>query len=191
MKKITRADIRGPRLYEAIRDDMRRSVIALKARRRVSVGPVVSLVFENRATVLFQIEEMLRAEHIEEPARVQAEIDVYNELLPDEGELAATLLVEITENAQIRPTLNRLVGLDEHVVLEAGGERVRGRFEEGRQEEDRISAVQFVRFAIPAAARRALETPGAPAAIHIDHPAYQHSTTLGEATREELARDLA
>src|SRR5437868_1136425 len=111
MKKLTRADIRGPKLYDGFRDDLRKRVIALKRVRRVSVGPLVSIVFENRTTMISQVEEMCRAEGIHEPAKIQHEIDTYNAILPDDGQLGATLLIEITEETQIATTLERLVGL--------------------------------------------------------------------------------
>jgi hypothetical protein len=190
MRKLVRSDIRGPRLYAGMREDMRKRIIELKKHRRVSVGPLVTLVFENRDTLIFQIEEMLRAEQLEAEAKILEEIEVYNSLIPDPGELSATLLIEITEQAEIRPTLNRLVGLDEHVILEGGGARARAVFEEGRQEDARIAAVQYIRFRLPEALAGALAR-GEPVRLIVDHPAYQHVIELGEATRAELARDLA
>src|SRR6476469_8340202 len=117
MRKLTRADIRGPQLYAAIRDDLRKRVIELKRARRVAVGPQVTLVFENRATMIFQIEEMCRAEQIHEPHKIQEELDIYNAILGDDGQLGATLLIEITDEADIPKTLERLIGLQEHVWL--------------------------------------------------------------------------
>src|SRR5215471_3237495 len=110
MNKLSRKDIRGPRLYEPIRADLRRRVVELKHPRRIAVGPHVTLVFENRATMIFQIEEMLRAEQITDEGKIADEIAVYNSLLPDAGQLSATLFVEITEQKNIRPMLHRLVG---------------------------------------------------------------------------------
>src|SRR5262245_38886427 len=150
MRKLTRADIRGPKLYEGFRDDLRKRVIALKRVRRVSVGPLVSLVFENRMTMISQIEEMCRAEQISEPDRIQAEIDVYNQMLPDEAQLAATLLVEITDESQIQSTLERLVGLQDHVWLIVGGERIRAEFDPQQFAADRLAAVQYLRFSLAA-----------------------------------------
>ena len=170
MKKIEIADLKNLHEYELIRDDWRREVIAAKARRRVLVGPTMSLVFENRLTVLNQVQEMCRAERLAKPAAVQQEIDVYNELLPDAGELSATLLVEITEEARIQPQLDRLIGLSSgrHVWLELNGRKVFARFLEGQGREDRIAAVQYLRFPIgtdPAdrqALARGLRAPRAP-----------------------------
>ena len=189
MKPIERKDIRGPRLYEPIRDDLRRRVMELKTVRRVHVGPIVTLVFENRATLIFQIEEMLRAESIADEAKVLEEIAVYNSLVPGPGELSATLFVEITEQEKIRPTLNQLIGIDEHVLLElADGTRVQAQFEAGRSDGERISSVQYVRF--PVGAEHAPALVKGPAHLHIEHPGYQHRVELSAATRAELARDL-
>src|SRR5207244_845446 len=173
-RKLALGEVFPPAVYEPIRDDMRRRVIELKKRRRVTLGPVVTLVFENRATLISQICEMLRAEHLSDPAKIQEEIDVYNTLLPGDGELSATLFVEITEAAAVRPMLRRLLGIDAHVALLVEGERVQARFEEGRSDEERISSVQYVRFRPGEAARAAMARPGARCAIVCDLPDYQH-----------------
>ena len=190
MQKLTRADIRGPKLYAAIRDDLRKRVIALKRVRRVSVGPQVTIVFENRATMIFQVEEMCRAEQISQPDKIQEEIDVYNQILPDEGQLAATLLVEITEEAQIATTLERLVGLQDHVWLVVGGERVKAEFDPEQFKSDKLAAVQYLKFTLSATARGALATAGTAVALSIDHPSYRHEARLGEPSRASLAEDL-
>jgi len=191
MKKLTRADIRGPKLYEGFRDDLRKRVIALKRVRRVSVGPMVSVVFENRTTMISQVEEMCRAEGIAEPERIQHEIDTYNQILPDEGQLGATLLIEITDEEQIATTLERLVGLQDHVWLVVGGERVKAEFDPEQFAADKLAAVQYLRFSLSPAAQRALKTDGTAVAVAIDHPAYRHEARLGEPSRASLAEDLA
>jgi hypothetical protein len=188
-RPITRGDIKGPALYGPIRDDFRKRIIELKRPRRVIVGDRVSLVFENRHTLQFQIEEMLRAEGITSDAGIAAEIDVYNALMPDASSLSATLFIELPTEADAVVELGRLVGLDEHVVLHVGSHALRAAFEEGRSTADKISAVQYVRFPLDAAAKAALATPGTPIAIEIDHPAYRHRVELGEDTRASLADD--
>jgi len=191
MRKLTRADIRGPKLYEAIRDDLRKRVIELKRVRRVSVGPQLTIVFENRATMIFQVEEMCRAEQLHEPDKIQDEIDTYNKILPDEGQLGATLLVEITDEAQIASTLDKLVGLQEHVWLVVGGERIKAEFDPEQFEADKLAAVQYLKFTLSPDAQKALATPGTAVALSVDHPSYRHEARLGEASRESLAQDLA
>ena len=195
MKKIRIEDLKNLHEYELIRDDWRKDVIAAKARRRVLVGPTMSLVFENRLTVLHIIQEMCRAERIAKLEAVQHEIDVYNELLPDPGEVAATLMVEITEEGRIQPELDRLVGLSSgrHLFLDLGDRRVPARFLEGQGREDRISAVQYLRFPLGSdpATREALDGGNVPATLRVTHPAYEAAAELSRETRRALARDLA
>jgi hypothetical protein len=144
--------------------------------------------------VLGQIQEMCRAERIVRPGAVQHEIDTYNELLPDAGEVAATLLIEITEERQIQEQLDRLLGLTtgRHLLFELGNRQVPARFLGGQSREDRIAAVQYLRFPLggDAATRAALLDRQVPATILAEHPNYKASVPLSSATREELARDL-
>ncbi len=195
MRKLTLSDVKNLHEYELIRDDWKRDVIAAKARRRVTLGEWMSLVFENRLTVLHQVQEMCRAERIVKPEGVQQELDVYNELLPDPGELAATLLVEITDVDRVKDELDKLLGLTtgEHLWLEIAGRRVFGRFLGGQSREDRIAAVQYVRFPVgdDPAARTALGSGSLPVILHLAHPHVRESALLPAETRRELARDLA
>lgn len=194
MKKIALSDVKNLHEYELIRDDWRRDVIAAKARRRVLLADEISLVFENRLTVLHQIQEMCRAERIVKPEALQNEIDVYNELLPDAGELAATLLVEITDVDLVKGELDRLIGLasGEHLWLEIGGRPVFARFLGGQSREDRIAAVQYLRFPVGGdpGVRAALESGSLPVVLHVVHPHVRASALLSADTRRELARDL-
>jgi len=190
MKKIDQSEILGLGAYEEIRDRFRARIIALKKDRRVSVGDRVTLVFENRDTLLFQIQEMLRAERITAEHAVQAEIDVYNPLLPDTGELSATLFVEITDSARIREDLHGLVGIDEHVALVIGDRHVPARFEPGRSTEERLASVQYIRFPVGPSARAALLDPATKVTLAIDHPRYTHEVALSPAMRQSLADDL-
>jgi hypothetical protein len=189
VRSITRHDIKGPALYAPIRDDLRRRIIEIKRARRILVGDLVSLVFENRHTLTVQIEEILRAENLTQEDQIRAEIAVYNQIMPTADSLSATLFVELSPGADARAELGRLVGLDEHVSLLIGDHRIRAQFEPGRAEADRISAVQYLRFPLGPEARRALQSEGTPVVIRIDHPAYTHHTVGGEALRASLARD--
>jgi len=189
VRPITRADIKGPALYAGMRDDYRRHVIALKRPRRVLIGDRVSLVFENRHTLTLQIEEMLRAESITRDEQIREEIAVYNEMMPTPDSLSATLFIELPPGADAYVELNRLVGLDEHVLLHIGDHALRATFEPGRSTADKISAVQYMRFALPAAARAALATAGTPVTVEIDHPTYRHVVRTDDATRASLAAD--
>jgi hypothetical protein len=179
--------------YEKVREERRRRVIELKRKRRVEVGPYLSFVFENRETLLFQIQEMCRAERIIDDAKVQEEIDVYAALLPRPGELSATLFIEISDKDQIKPVLDRFMGIDtgRHVWLEiAGGPRVPGVFEAGHSDEEKgkLAAVHFVRFAFSPDAARAFRTSAVD--LVADHPAARARARLSAETKAELLTDL-
>jgi hypothetical protein len=191
VRPITRRDIKGPALYGPIRDDFRNRVIALKRPRRVLVGDRVALVFENRHTLTFQIEEMCRAENLTRDDQIEAELEVYNALMPTETSLSATLFIELAADTDPQQALNELVGLDEHVVLHLGPHAIRAAFEPGRATGDRISAVQYTRYPLSDEARAALLTPNTPIAVEIDHPAYRHRTACSEELRASLAGDYA
>ena len=193
MKPIAADEILNLYEYEKVRPARREAIIALKAERRVGVGRYLSFVFENRETVWFQIQEMIRAERIIDPARIADEIEVYNTLLPGPGQLAATMFIEIGESAKIQPVLDSLLGIDtgDHVRLQIGAHVIHGDFESGHSDEERgkLSAVHFVRFAVPLAARRALG--GTEVTLVADHPGDRGRTVLTSATRRQLAQDLA
>lgn len=191
MQKVTLDEILGLERYEQVRDEFRRRIIALKKNRRVGVGECITFVFENHDTVLLQIQEMLRTEHITDLDKIRFEIDTYNTLIPDEGELSATMLIEITEKEQIRPQLVRLIGIDKSVTLRIGNQFiVPAVFEPGRSKEDNLSAVQYVRFALPPAARAAFRDEQQEVVLVINHPNYQAQTVLSPAVRRALAADL-
>lgn len=191
VRPITRRDIKGPALYGPIRDDLRKRVIELKRPRRVLLGDRVSLVFENRHTLTLQIEEMCRAENLTRDDQIEAEIAVYNELMPTADSLSATLFIELPPEEDPYVALKQLVGLDEHVVLHIGPHAIRAAFEPGRATEDKISAVQYIRVPLTAEARAALVQPGTQVAVEIDHPNYRHRVECPEETRASLAGDYA
>jgi hypothetical protein len=192
MKPITADEVLNLVDYERIREARRASLIELKRPRRVAVGRYLSFVFENRETVWFQIQEMCRVERIVDEAKVAAEIEVYNTLLPRPGELAATMLIEIADASQIKPVLDKLLGIDtrDYVRMEIGPHLVVGRFESGHSDEDlgRLSAVHFVRFALPPAARRVFRE--TEVALVVDHPNERARVVLSADTRRALAADL-
>jgi DNA-directed RNA polymerase subunit K/omega len=191
VRPITRRDIKGPALYGPIRDDYRRHVIEMKRARRILIGDRVSLVFENRHTLSVQIEEICRVENLTRDDQIEHEIAIYNQLMPTESSLSATLFIELPPDADAYVALKDLVGLDEHVVLHIGSHAIRAQFEAGRSTEDRISAVQYTRYPLSAEARSALLTPGTKIAVSIDHPNYTYRVECSEDTRASLAGDYA
>jgi hypothetical protein len=189
VRPITRADIKGPALYAAIRDDYRKRIIELKAARRVILGDRVELVFDNRLILACQIEEVCRLENLTSDAQIEEEIAGANQLMPTEDSLAATIFIPTAPGESGYAVLHELIGLDEHVLVHIGPHTIRASFEPGRSTEEKISAVQYARFPLSAEVRAALLTPGTPIAVEIDHPGYRCRVECPEALRASLAAD--
>jgi hypothetical protein len=194
--KLTLDDIADLRAYEREREAFREHVIALKKRRRVGVGPVITLVFENRDTVRFQVQEMARAERMLTDEAIQGELDAYNPLVPDAGQLVATMFLELTSKAELVEWLPKLVGIERSVALRLGEGAdevvVRAQPDEAHAaqltREELTASVHYVRFQLDEAAIAAF-TRG-PVAVFVDHPAYRESTALSRPTWSELLTDL-
>jgi hypothetical protein len=188
MKPIQLQEVKNLVEYEKVREAMRARIIALKKSRRVSVG-------EN--LTLYQIQEMIRTERIVEDAKIQDELDAYNALVPPPGELSATLFIEIPDlhlmkQEEVRTAVNRFQGLDRGCVrLVVGAETLAARFEGGHSKEEKMAAVQYVRFDVPAAALKQIADARTPVRLVVDHPGYKAETELTPEARGELAADLA
>lgn len=192
MNAITAGEIIPFEEYDRQREAFRAKIIALKQRRRLSIGPFITMVFENRETVQFQIQEMIRVERIVDPGKVQDELDVYNALLPQPNELSATLLIEIIDDATIKERLDQFMGLDhgKKVAIVADGEEVFGEFEGGHSHETKISAVHFVRFRPTASIERAVADLTRPVSIRVSHGGYHEEVPVPGSMREEWLADL-
>jgi len=193
MQVIERKDVKGLPEYEKVREESRREVIALKKLRRVLLGDCVSLVFENRRTVVHQIQEMMRTERLYDEPQILHEIQTYNRLIPAANEISATLFIEVDDPNAIKATLDRMKGLDNgrSLYLRLGDlPPVFAVFEAGHSNEEKISAVHYLRFQLDAKAQEVLRS-GAPAALVIDHPRYQAEAELRDGTRQQLIQDLA
>ncbi|CAN5528628.1 DUF3501 family protein [soil metagenome] len=196
VRKLTVADIADARAYERERGELRASVIEVKRRRRVAVGTIISVMFESRQTMRYQIQEMARVEHILTDEGIQEELDVYNPLIPEPGELCATLFIELTSDDQMREWLPRLVGIEDAVLFRLPsanepGNIVRGtvRAEHAAQlTRDQITAaVHYITFGFTPQQVAAF-TDGV--TLEIDHEAYRESVVLEAATVAELRSDL-
>ena len=192
MNAITLDDVIPYAEYERQREAFRARIIALKQRRRIAVGPLMTLVFENRQTLQFQIQEMIRVERIFDPTKVQDELDVYNALLPSREELSATLLIEITDEAKMKEWLDVFMGLDrgDTVAIAARGSRAFGQFEGGHSHETKISAVHFVRFRPTAGMKSAFADLRQPVSIEVHHGEYHADVSVPGTLREEWLNDL-
>jgi hypothetical protein len=193
VRKLTLDDIADLRAYERERPEFRERVIALKKLRRVQVGPIVTVMFENRDTMRFQIQEMARAEKILSDDAIRHEVDTYNALIPEPGQLSATLFIELTTKDQLTEWLPKLVGIERALELVIGDEVVRAVPEESHEEQltrpDVTASVHYVRFEFPDPAlveRFATE----PVELRVNHDHYVESTRLADETKAELLNDL-
>ena len=191
MKPITPLEVLPMTTYDRVRPVLRPLCIAEKARRRLAVGPHLTLMFENRQTVWYQIQEILRTERIFEDAAINAEVETYNELIPRPGELFATLLIEYAEPAERDAELARLVGLERHLWMVLDGRRTGVRFDERQMSPDQISAVQFIAFPLSVDAGRFAELAAAgKVAVEVDHPHLSLRTPIEGPLAAALADDL-
>jgi len=193
VRKLTVDDIVDLRAYERDRDDFRRHIIELKRTRRVGIGSLMSIVFENTDTMRWQVQEMARAERMLRDEQIEHEVETYNELIPDPGELSGTLMLELTSDAALREWLPKLVGIEDHIVFTFGdGSTARGKVSEEDEErltrDDTTAAVHFLKFELTPSQIAAFV--GGPVRLGSDHPAYDHHTALDAMQREALAADL-
>lgn len=191
-KPIQPEDLLSLEAYERVRAERRAEVIRLREMRRVEVGPWVSVVFETRETVLYQIQEMLRIERIVEPERIRHEIETYEELLAGPGELSGTFFIEIPNEEERRAALPKLHGIERLVRLKAGGAVVPGRDKRPIAAEfarPQATCVYYLAFGPDAAALGTLRS-GGEVWLEVDHPSYAHAARLRPEQVLELARDL-
>jgi hypothetical protein len=192
MQPVQRTEILDLAAYESVRDRVRAELLAVKAARRVALGGHMTLLFENRDTVRYQVQEMLRVERLSAEREVLHELATYNELVPAEGELSATLLVEYPDEAERDLQLRALVGLEQSVSLRIGAlAPVPVVFDSRQMSTERISSVHYVRCALPAAHRAAFNGEGLQGSVRFvaDHAAYRAEAVLKPAQVLALAQD--
>ncbi len=191
MKKVDRSEILDLGAYEGIRDQLRKRIVEAKKNRRVPVGDHMTFIFENHDTALFQIQEMLRTERITKEAAVQHEIETYNDLVPNAGELSATLMIAYEDRAERARMLERLAGLGAHVSLRLGDRVVPADFRPLPGEEPaRLPAVSYLRFPVGEDGAALLRDLSVEVALEVAHPAYEARAPLSKAVRAELAGDF-
>lgn len=192
MRPIDRNEILPIGDYEQIRERFRARVIQEKRPRRVKLGDHLSAVFENRDSVMLQIQEMLRTERITSEPAIKHEIETYNELIPGDGELSLTVFVEIPEREVRDRMLVDLAGLERHVGVEVNGERfMASSGPRAGAVEDRTTAVHYLKVRLPSAAVALFKERRAAAALVVTHPRYEARAELSPATLAKLAEDLA
>ena len=191
MKKIDKADLLSLEQWERVRAVLRPLFLHEKERRRLAVGSHLTFLFENTATVWYQIEEMIRSERLTDAAAIQHEIDTYNELIPARGEISATLLIEFAEAKERDAALRRLVGIERHLSLKLGDIRIPLKFDERQMSPARVSSVQFVRFDIAKDPDAFLKLAHAKqVAVQADHPNLGAEAIINGNLAKSLAEDL-
>jgi uncharacterized protein DUF3501 len=192
MQKLTADDLLSLERYHKERPRMRAEVLAHKRDRQAPIGPNVTLYFEDRLTMRYQVQEMLRAERIFEAEAIAEELEAYNPLIPDGTNLKATMMIEFPDVAERRAALERLKGIENRVYLEVGElGRVFAHADEDldRSDETKTSAVHFLRFELDAPMRAALKS-GKPLKLGVDHAQYRHELAGAAELRKSLAADL-
>jgi hypothetical protein len=191
---LDRADIMAMGDYIKERGERRKRMAEMKRSRRVEVGPFATFYFENYATMWHQVHEMLYIEKGGE-AQIADELRTYNPLIPQGDELVATVMFEIDDEARRKTALERLGGVEEHMVLSIAGEQVRGTPEGDREntrgEDNKASSVQFVHFRLTPAQAARFRASGAQILLGFDHPNYGHLALIPEKVRATLSEDLA
>jgi hypothetical protein len=191
MRKLTNHDIKDLRAYEREREAFLAEIISMKKRRRIKLGDIMSIVFENAATMRFQVQEMARAEKMLREEQIAHELDTYNRLLPGTGELSGTLFLEIDDDEALRYWLPRLVGIEQYVHFVVGGEVASAREEDVERltREDITSTVHYLKFSFTPEQQRAFAD--GPVRIVVDHPEYSADVTLSDEQRDDLVGDFA
>jgi hypothetical protein len=182
VKAVRREEILGLEAYEALREDLREAVMEEKRRRRVHAGGVLTFLFENTATIRYQVQEMVRAERMTREPDIRHELETYNELLGGEGVLGVSLLIEIADAEERDRKLREWLALPGHLYLKlAGGEKVRPRYDARQVGSDRLSSVQYLKFDVRGQV---------PVAAGADLPQLHVEAALDVEQRAALAQDL-
>jgi hypothetical protein len=192
-RKLTLDDIADVRAYERERDSVRAEVIETKRRRRLSFGTVLTLMFENRLTMRYQIQEMARVEKLVTDEDIQVELDIYNAMIPEPGQLCATLFLELTSDEQMHIWLPKLVGIETSVLVALpNGDKVRSIVDEqhaaGLTRTQVTAAVHYLRWELTP--EQVDSFASGPVQVEIDHPEYLEVVELLDSTRDELLGDL-
>jgi len=192
MKTLNKESLMDIIEYEKVRHDYRKEVIDYKVNRRVALGPNITMVFENEKTLSFQIQEIMRAERLVHDEQIQEEIEVYNSIMPPEGGLSATLFIEITDEKKIKSILNDFIGLTDgdNLYFQIGNDKIFAKFEEGREEEDKISSVHYVQFYFNQEQKNKLADLSQSVNIVIDYNKYVYSFPIQDQMRLSLLEDL-
>lgn len=190
--KLTRDDLYSLEQYAAMRQQFRQEAMKHKKNRQVALGANASLTFEDRITVQYQVQEMLRIERIFETAGIDDELAAYNPLIPDGSNWKATFMIEYSEVSERKAALSQLIGIEDKVWVQVGDlAKVYAIADEDmeRDNAEKTSAVHFLRFELTTEQAKAAQA-GLAIMIGVDHPVYQYELTVPEPVRASLAADI-
>ena len=191
-KPLSRSDLMSLEQYASQRSEFRTRVIAHKKHRRVGIGPYLFLYFEDRLTIQYQVQEMLRIEKIFEADGINEELDAYNPLIPDGKNLKAVMMIEFTDVEERKGALAKLIGIEREIWLQADGfDKVFPISNEDldRETDEKTSSVHFMRFEFSSEMIAALKE-GAVMKAGVDHPEYQYEVTVEDPVRQSLVADF-
>ena len=177
--------------YEKVRDDFRKEIILYKKNRRLSLGPNITVTFENERTLSFQIQEIMRAERIVKDEQIKEEVEIYNGIMPPKNGLSATLFIEVTDEKLIKTVLNQFIGLTENhtIFFDLNGKKIYAQFEEGREEEDKISSVHYIRFLFSDDDKKLFHQKGK-IKLGINYKDYNYAELLSDKMLTSLIEDI-
>jgi len=197
MEKLTLRDVIPLSTYQGIRDEFRKKMIHVKNERRMDLDKKFTFLFENRDTVLLQVQEMIWIEKVTDEGEIQQLLDAYNDLVPSENELRATLFInldalghEALDRSKVKSELDQYLGIENSVFLQLGAESVKAEFEPGRTTADIISTVQYLKFKLLPRHVDWVKDASKELLLRIDHPNVKLSAQIAGPTRQSLMRDL-
>ncbi len=192
MEKLQRSDLYSLENYAAIRDEFRSKVMEHKKHRSIQLGENLRLLFEDRLTIQYQVQEMLRIEKIFEADGIEEELQAYIPLIPDGQNLKAVMMIEFSDVNERKAALEKLIGIDRKVWLQVEGfEKVSPISNEDldRETEEKTSSVHFMRFEFTPEMIAALKN-GAAMSAGVDHPEYQYELNIDDSVRQSLVNDF-
>lgn len=194
MTTITKSDIVALPTYRQGRDEYVKKMIQYKKARRVRFNQDISLLFENKSTVMFQIQELLNNEDLTDPKEIDEYIEIYSGMLPGENELSATLFIETDEQTALTELLMKLKGIEHHLSLVVNGETIKAVFEEEHDDREFTTSVHYLKFpltgtAIAYIANGSYEHESVQ--LVLDHPHMSVTVQLSDETISSLAKDLS
>lgn len=190
MKKIDLKDIVDIAEYERKRNIYRPEIMLVKEKRRIYVGPKVTYLFETFDTMLYQVQEMMRAERIVDEEGIMGEINAYNELIPEKNQLSASLLIEITNVEERKEFLSKIVDLPKHTFLMIDGAKILAEFDPRQGSDDKLSSVQYIKYNLNEEQVSKFKSDNSEIHLGFDHQHYNHHHILTAEQKKTLFEDM-